>query len=93
MKAKIIKKLTKNMGVGLDFDKIYTVEKIADDNEGVWLVNDFHNKVFISKKFVELFHEDGVTKYEAGIINVSFGGLLPKKVFFDNGKMELVVNW
>lgn len=91
MKAKIIKKI-ENV-IGLKKGNIYQVDKIADDKEGVWLINDYKTNVFVLYKNVELLQEDGVNKFENGSTVVSFSGLLPKNVEYDPASLKMTVIW
>lgn len=91
MKAKIIKVIPKV--TGFKKGKIYQVDRIADDKEGVWLIDDNKNNVFVLFKNVELLQEDGLNKFENGSTVVAFSGLLPKSVEYDGASLKMTVIW
>ena len=91
MKAKVVKKIAKI--VGIKKDGIYDVVQIADDKEGVWVKDEYNGKVFLKNSWIELFHEDGITKFEKGSINVTFGGMFPKSVVYDEKSKTMTVIW
>lgn len=91
MKAKIVKVIPKVMG--LKKGETYKVVKVADDKEGVWVEDSSHNVVFVKSSNVELLQEDGVGKYEDGLITVIFQEMFPKTVSFDPQKKELRATW